>query len=75
MDADLALVHGADVFLVFIESYGAISFERHDLSLAQPVTGERARLSADIRETGRESCRRSSSRRPSAARRGSRTSA
>ena len=24
------------------------------LSLAQPVTGERARLSADIRETGRD---------------------
>ena len=32
MDADLALVRGADVFLVFIESYGAVSYERPEFA-------------------------------------------
>ena len=51
MDADLALVQGADVFLVFIESYGAISYERQDI--APHLTASRAGLDAAIRDTHR----------------------
>ena len=32
MDAGLALVKDADVFLIFIESYGAIAYERPDMA-------------------------------------------
>lgn len=32
MESDLAGVGGADVYLVFVESYGAVTFERSDLS-------------------------------------------
>ena len=48
MDADLARVRGADVFLVFIESYGAISYERPDIAphLAAEPRGARRRRSA-----------------------------
>jgi hypothetical protein len=51
MDGDLAVVRGADVFLIFIESYGAIAFEKPDIAprLDQP----RAELDAAVRETGR----------------------
>jgi hypothetical protein len=51
MDADLSLVQGADVFLIFIESYGAIAFEKPDVAphLARP----RAELDAAIHATGR----------------------
>jgi phosphoglycerol transferase MdoB-like AlkP superfamily enzyme len=49
MDADLGLVRGADVFLVFIESYGAISFERQDI--APHLAATRAALAAAIRDT------------------------
>ena len=51
MDADLAQVQGADVFLIFIESYGAIAFERADL--APPLEAGRAELGAAIHATGR----------------------
>jgi len=49
MDADLALVRGADVSLIFIESYGAIAFDRVDI--APNLVAERAELAAAIRDT------------------------
>ena len=52
MTADLARVGGADVFLIFIESYGAIAFERSDMSPA--LAAGRADLDAAIRGTGRD---------------------
>jgi hypothetical protein len=52
MDADLALVRDADVFLVFIESYGAISFERPEI--APRLDASRQALDAAIRETQRD---------------------
>jgi hypothetical protein len=52
MDASLANVSGADVFLIFIESYGAVSWDRP--SFAKPLTADRARFDADIHATGRD---------------------
>ena len=52
MTADLARVQGADVFLVFIESYGAIAYERPDLAPA--LAAGRADLDAAIHGTLRE---------------------
>ena len=52
MTADLAGVRGADVFLVFMESYGAIAFERPDM--APPLDAGRAAFVAAIRATGRD---------------------
>jgi len=52
MNAGLALVRGADVFLVFIESYGAISYERQDI--APRLAASRAGLDAAIRDTNRD---------------------
>ena len=52
MNADLALVRDVDVFLVFIESYGAIAFERPDM--APRLAGARADLDAAIHATGRD---------------------
>jgi hypothetical protein len=51
LDASLSRVEGADVFLFFIESYGAVAYENPSFNarLQQP----RARLDAAIRETGR----------------------
>ena len=51
-DSDLARVRGADVLLFFIESYGAVSYERPEF--AGPLAPSRARLEADIRAAGRE---------------------
>ena len=51
MTSDLSRVQGADVYLVFVESYGAVSFDRP--ALAQPIGASRARLDAAIRDTGR----------------------
>ncbi len=51
MEADLSRVRGADVFLVFIESYGAIAFERPEI--APRLDAPRAELDAAIRATGR----------------------
>jgi len=51
MDASLSLVRGADVFLIFVESYGAIAFERPDI--APRLEAPRAGLDAAIRATGR----------------------
>jgi hypothetical protein len=50
-DADLGLTRGADVFLIFIEAYGAVAYERSDI--APYLTAARAQLDAAIRETGR----------------------
>jgi hypothetical protein len=52
MDVSLAGVRGADVLLIFIESYGEVSWGHRNL--AQPIAGERAKFEADIRETGRD---------------------
>ena len=52
MTSDLSRVQGADVYVVFVESYGAVSFDRP--ALAQPLAASRARLDAAIRETGRQ---------------------
>jgi hypothetical protein len=51
-EADLSLTRGADVFLVFIEAYGAVAYERSDI--APYLTAPRAELDAAIRETGRD---------------------
>ena len=52
LDANLQRVRGADVFLFFIESYGAVTFERPDFNarLQQP----RALFDAAIHDTGRD---------------------
>lgn len=47
----LRRVAGADVFLVFAESYGAVSWDRP--SFADGLAPSRVRLDAAIRETGR----------------------
>jgi hypothetical protein len=52
MTADLALVRDVDVFLIFIESYGAIAFERPDM--APQLAAGRADLDAAIHGTGRD---------------------
>jgi len=51
MDVSLANVQGADVLLIFIESYGAVSWEH--ANLAGPNAQARADFENDIRETGR----------------------
>ena len=49
--SNLARVRGADVFLIFLESYGAVSWDRPELAVS--LAPSRARLEADIDETGR----------------------
>ena len=49
--SNLARVSGADVFLVFLESYGAVSWQRPEF--AQALAASRERLEGDIHETGR----------------------
>ena len=51
MRSDLSRLGGADVFLLFLESYGAVSWDRAEFAGALVAT--RARLEADIDETGR----------------------
>lgn len=51
IDSDLARISGADVFLVFVESYGAVSFERRDI--ADALAASRRDFEAAIRETHR----------------------
>ena len=51
MRSDLTRVGGADVFLIFLESYGAVSWDRPEF--VGPLAQTRARLEADIAETGR----------------------
>jgi hypothetical protein len=52
MNSDLSLVKGADVFLFFIEAYGAISYERPEF--AARLAGDRARFEAVIHDTNRD---------------------
>ncbi|MBI4262890.1 MAG: sulfatase-like hydrolase/transferase [Acidobacteria bacterium] len=51
IESNLAHVADADVFLVFVESYGAVSWDRP--ALVEALAASRARLEADIRHTGR----------------------
>ena len=51
LTSNLARVNGADVFLVFLESYGAVSWQRPEF--VQALAASRAHLEGDIRETGR----------------------
>ncbi len=50
--SDLSRVRGADIFLIFIESYGAITYERPELNAR--LTKSRAGLDAAIHDTGRD---------------------
>jgi hypothetical protein len=52
IDSDLSRVRGADVLLVFVESYGAVSFAHPDI--ARALAGARARLEAAVRDGGRD---------------------
>jgi hypothetical protein len=52
MDSDLALVKGADVFLFFVESYGAVSYERP--AFAKGLAASRAAFDAAIHDTHRD---------------------
>lgn len=51
MESDFARVKGADVFLIFIESYGAVSYDRPELNTK--LAASRAHLEAAIRSTHR----------------------
>ena len=51
LQSDLARVTGADVFIVFLESYGAVSWERP--AIVEGLADSRASLEADVHETGR----------------------
>jgi len=52
MDSDLALVKDADVFLIFVESYGAVSYERP--AFAQGLAASRAAFEDAIHATNRD---------------------
>jgi hypothetical protein len=52
LDTGLRALGGADVLVVFVESYGAITFETPAISAG--LAESRAELDAAIRETGRE---------------------
>jgi hypothetical protein len=51
MRSNLGLVKGADVLLLFVESYGAVSWDRP--ALVEALAASRTRLDTDIRDTGR----------------------
>lgn len=52
IDADLSGIAGADVFVVFIESYGAVTYDNPDF--ARTLAPTRARLARDIADSGRQ---------------------
>src|SRR4029077_9920876 len=52
MTSDLARVRGADVFLIFVESYGAIAYERPEI--APSLRAARAQFDHAIRPTHRD---------------------
>ncbi len=52
MSSDLSRVRGADVFLVFLESYGAASYERPEL--AAGLAASRSQFETAIHSTDRE---------------------
>jgi sulfatase-like protein len=51
VDSDLSVVKGADVLLVFVEAYGAVSYERPEF--ARHLAPSRTRLESDILDTNR----------------------
>ena len=51
LDSDLSRVNGADVFIVFIESYGAVGFQRPEIASRLELV--RSRFAADISDTRR----------------------
>jgi hypothetical protein len=51
MHSNLGLVKGADVLLLFLESYGAVSWDRP--ALVEALAASRTRFDTDIRDTGR----------------------
>jgi hypothetical protein len=51
MDSDLSRLKGADVFVVFLESYGAAAYERPEI--AGPLAASRAVLASAIHDTNR----------------------
>lgn len=52
LSSDLSRVSGADVLLLFVESYGAVSWESADF--ADPLAAARASFESAIRDTGRQ---------------------
>jgi hypothetical protein len=50
LSSDLAAVNGADIVLVFVESYGAVTYDRPEF--ARPLDARRAQLQQQIRESG-----------------------
>jgi hypothetical protein len=52
MDENLATVRNTDVFLVFIESYGAVAYDRPEFNAR--LTASRTRLAEAIAETNRD---------------------
>jgi len=51
MTGDLAAVRGADVFVVFVEAYGAVTYTRPEIASA--LAPARASLAAAVRDTDR----------------------
>jgi len=51
MNSDLARVKGADVFLIFLESYGAVTYDRPEF--ASRLAASRAQFEAAIQATNR----------------------
>jgi hypothetical protein len=51
-DAGLEQLRGADVLLVFVESYGAVTYETP--AIAEGLVASRAQLEAAVRDTGRD---------------------
>jgi hypothetical protein len=52
MNADLSLVQGADVLLIFMESYGAVTFDRPEL--ARQLAPARAEFESAVHASGRQ---------------------
>jgi hypothetical protein len=52
MDSNLAFVRGADVLLIFVESYGAVSYERPEL--ARGIDASRREFGRAVHDTGRD---------------------
>lgn len=51
LDSNLRALHGADVLLIFVESYGAVTYEMP--AIAAGLAASRADLTAAVRDTGR----------------------
>ncbi len=52
IDSNLARIHGADVFVVFLESYGAVSWDHRPF--AEGLAASRERFEIALRDTGRD---------------------